>query len=153
MFQPQIEKEVFLMFQNIGPKLKNVAKILCWIGIVISVCIAIYFIVAGVQLNDDYYTRGSGNSLITTGILYLILGPLFSWLGSISMYGIGEAVENSKYVREKLDAASTEQTSSDTNTARKPGLSNAEALKQLKEEGIITQEEYNSKVKKAYFSK
>lgn len=33
--------------------------------------------------------------MLLSGLLYLILGPLLSWLGSLGLYAIGEAAENS----------------------------------------------------------
>ena len=35
------------MFDNIGDKIKTLAKVLCWIGIVISVIAAIGFFISG----------------------------------------------------------------------------------------------------------
>ena len=68
------------MFDNIGNKCKVVAKVLCWVGIIASVITGIIYI-------------ASGN--IGFGIGYIIGGSLVSWLGSLGLYGIGEAAENS----------------------------------------------------------
>lgn len=68
------------MFNNIGGKIKGVAVVVCWIGIVASVIMGIWFIAEG----DE-----------EVGIPILLAGPLFSWLGSLGFYGFGQLIENS----------------------------------------------------------
>lgn len=68
------------MFNNVGNKCKTVAKILCWLGIVGSIIIGLIYIFAN---NFGF------------GIGYMIGGCVVSWIGSLGLYGIGEAVENS----------------------------------------------------------
>ena len=68
------------MFSNIGSKCKTAAKILCWLGINAALIAGVVCIIAG---------------NIGFGIGYIIGGSLVSWLGSLGLYGIGEAAENS----------------------------------------------------------
>ena len=81
------------MFNNVGAKIKKIAKIVCWIGIIGSVILGIIMIVQGNELNSQrtsyggFYgdfsytvTSNAGNGLRTSGWLTLLLGPLFSWL-------------------------------------------------------------------------
>lgn len=68
------------MFDNIGGKIKTLAKVLCWIGIVGSVIAAIGF-----------FTSGNG----ITGWSMLIAGSLGSWISSFTLYALGEITENS----------------------------------------------------------
>ena len=68
------------MFDNIGSKCKTVAKVLCWLGIIASLAVGVICII-------------SGN--VGFGLGYIIGGCLVSWLGSLGLYGIGEAAENS----------------------------------------------------------
>ena len=77
------------MFNNIGTRLKTVAKIFCWIGIALSGISGIILITSGLQA----YKGGGINILI--GLLVIILGSLFSWIGSLGLYGFGELIENS----------------------------------------------------------
>ncbi len=70
------------MFDDIGRKIKALASVLCWVGIIVSV---IYGIVLMIQ----------GKLFVATGITVLLLGSLFSWIGSFTLYGFGEMVENS----------------------------------------------------------
>lgn len=68
------------MWENIGSKLQKLAKIMCWLGIIVGVITGIILI-------------AQGNQGIWMGILYLILIPLFSWIGSWATYGLGLVVE------------------------------------------------------------
>lgn len=72
------------MFENIGGKIKMVARIGCWLGIIASVVIAIVL-----WANNSYYYPTTG-----TGLIVLVGGSLASWLGSLFTYGIGDLIEN-----------------------------------------------------------
>ena len=67
------------MFANIGDKIQSVAKILCWIGIALSV-------LAGLIL------MAQDSDLAPMGILTAGLGALFSWISSLFLYGFGELI-------------------------------------------------------------
>lgn len=71
------------MWENIGRKLQSLAKVLCWIGIVISVISGIV-----IMAQSNRY-----QSTILTGILYIVVGCLFSWISSWALYGLGIVVE------------------------------------------------------------
>lgn len=77
------------MFTNLGGKLMMMAKILCWLGIVVSV-------IAGIVMLAN--SRGDG-ALIFTGILTMVIGVLVSWIGSWAMYGLGEVVKEAEQLR------------------------------------------------------
>lgn len=64
------------MFDNIGGKIKGFAKIVAWLGIILSVIIGLL-------------------SLATGGLLIMIIGCVSSWVGSFVLYGFGQLVENS----------------------------------------------------------
>lgn len=74
------------MFDNIGYKIKSLAKLLCWIGIAVSL--------------------GSGCYIFRTnewlGILIIVGGTLLSWLGNFILYGFGELVDNSEIANQEL---------------------------------------------------
>lgn len=67
------------MFDNIGGKIKATAKVFCWIAIIASLILGILVLY--------------GNTLV--GVVFIIMGPLFAWIGSFVLYGFGELVENS----------------------------------------------------------
>ena len=75
------------MFENIGKKIKNLASIICWIGIIASVIIGLILF----------------NSSVSAGLITIIAGSLISWIGSFFMYGFGEIVESSINTSEKID--------------------------------------------------
>ena len=72
------------MFDNIGDKIKTLAKVSTVLGIVISV---IYGIVLMVSDED----------LIFVGFLVMILGSLLSCIGSFTLYGFGEMINQLEY--------------------------------------------------------
>lgn len=78
------------MFENIGNKIKTLAKVLCWIGIIVSVIVAIVLFAS----DDD---------LVGIGFLVLIGGSLISWIGSFVLFGFGQLVENSDIIAEQSD--------------------------------------------------
>lgn len=68
------------MFSNIGGKIKVATKVCCWIMIALFVIVGITLIASGLALY---------------GIVFLIAGPLSTWISSFVLYGFGELVENS----------------------------------------------------------
>lgn len=108
------------MFDNIGGKIKGLASILTWIGIVASVIIGIIFI-----------ADGDGG-----GILIMILGSLTSWLSSLLLYGFGELIENTSTI-----AQNTSKGKSGTNGSTAQSQK-AQELKKLYSQGQLTEEEY-----------
>ena len=68
------------MYDNIGSKIKTLAKVLCWIGI-------IGYIVLGIVL---IFTSG-----FLIGVLVGVVGALLSWIGPFILYGLGQLIENS----------------------------------------------------------
>jgi len=96
------------MFNNIGGKIKGLAKFLCWLGIILSVIIGVIMIIAAASSRsytfDSYgekITLSTGGSIVA-GILIIVFGSLASWIGSFFMYGFGELVENSKKVADRV---------------------------------------------------
>lgn len=69
-----------VMFSNVGGKIKGLAQVITWIGIVASV-------IGGIVLMSKV-------SFIV-GLLTAVVGSLFSWIGSLALYGFGQLVENS----------------------------------------------------------
>lgn len=76
------------MFNNIGGKIKALAKIVCWLGIIASVLSGIILIAAG------------GTQNIVTGIVTIVVGALSSWIGSFLVYGFGELIDNTAALKE-----------------------------------------------------
>ncbi len=68
------------MFDNIGGKIKKLAKFICIVGIIISIITGIVMI---------------SSNMAGAGFLTMIVGALMSWVGTFVLYGFGELVENS----------------------------------------------------------
>ena len=78
------------MFTNVGSKCMNLAKFVCWVGIIGSVIYGIILIVLGADA-----PRSEQGTMIFTGFIVMIVGSLVSWLSSLGLYAVGEAAENS----------------------------------------------------------
>ena len=78
------------MFTDIGSKCKRVAKILCYTGIICSILSGLVMMLFGILS-----TNGGGGLVALYGILVMLFGSAFSWIGSIGLYAVGETAENS----------------------------------------------------------
>lgn len=93
------------MFTNIGKKIKVLAKVLCWIGIIGGIISGISLIAVGASgagFSASYYGSSSfvgGGALIAVGVVMLILLPLLAWVSSFVLYGFGEMVENTDEIK------------------------------------------------------
>ena len=85
------------MFDNIGGKMKTLAKVVCWIGIIASCLCGIILI-------------GIDEDTALTGFLVLIFGSLSSWIGSFMTYGLGQLIENSDILVEIAQRSSLSPT-------------------------------------------
>lgn len=79
------------MFQNIGKKIKTMAKVICWVGIIGSVVGGVIMVLSGVGVLQ--FNAEAGVAAIMGGVLTVVLGSLFSWIGSFMLLGFGEIVE------------------------------------------------------------
>lgn len=70
------------MFDNIGGKIKGLAEIITWIGIIASVVTG----AAAIWIN------GEADEGIIVGLLIMAFGSLLSWLMSFLLYGFGELI-------------------------------------------------------------
>ena len=84
------------MFKNIGRKIKMLAKVICWAGIVLSIFMGIALAITLMLKNQDLLILA-----IVLGVLYAALGALISWIGTFVLYGLGQLVDNT----DKLVAA------------------------------------------------
>ena len=73
------------MFDNIGGKIKTVAKVVCWIFIVCSVLAGLIMIINTL----DYFRF----EIFLTALFTMIVGSLVGWLSSLGLYGFGELIE------------------------------------------------------------
>ena len=126
------------MFDNIGGKIKALAKILCWIGIIGSIIGGIVIIRAGnaVSSYSSYYgSSASSSSSGVLGVLTMILGSLLSWIGSFFTYGFGQLIEDTQAIHSILYSAKSDQQVS-TNTPSKQ-VTESEKSKILSDGGWV----------------
>lgn len=95
------------MFSNIGGKIKVLAKVLCWIGIIASIVIGLLLINGNALMSmlfrtldvegdlPDIAAVAVGSAGIISGVSTIIIGSLLSWVNSFVLYGFGELVANS----------------------------------------------------------
>ena len=74
------------MFENVGRKIKSVARILCWTGTAITMLFGCLL--------------GFGSGFAILGVVLLIFGPVGSWIGASILYGFGELIEKTTEIAE-----------------------------------------------------
>lgn len=77
------------MYRNIGGKIKGLARVLCTIGIIFSVLIAILLCGLGIASGEET----AAIVCIIGGVIYILLGILMAWLSTIMLYAFGQQVE------------------------------------------------------------
>jgi len=101
------------MFNNIGEKIKKLAVVVCWIGIIGSLILGILVVAApnSINYNYNYKVNVNGNTVasssniaaqVITGVIVFVIGSLASWISSFFLYGFGELVSNSKKIADSL---------------------------------------------------
>ena len=78
------------MFDEVGGKIKVLAKVICVIGIIASVITGVVFM-----------TRSHAAALL--GLVIMVAGSLCSWVGTFFIYGFGQLIENSDKLVYKTD--------------------------------------------------
>ena len=80
------------MYNNIGSKIKTLAKFIC-------ICIAVVWIIIGFSLILNRY---SSLFVRLIGLLITIIGPLFAWISSFLLYGYGELIEQNEEIKKEI---------------------------------------------------
>lgn len=80
------------MFDNVGEKIKGMARFVFIAGIVASAIGAIVL-----WANNNSYTP-----TVLSGILVLVSGTISSWITAILVYGFGELIESTQDIRRTL---------------------------------------------------
>ena len=101
------------MFDNIGRKIKSLASIVCWLGIISFAIWGILIISAGRRI-------GLGGTLL--GIIVIVGGGVISWMGSLTTYGLGELIETNQEISKNMREIKhkMEQPAATTSIAAKP---------------------------------
>lgn len=90
------------MFNNIGKKIKTLAKVICWLGIIGSIITGIVLIAVGLDDLSSRYSSDEGVIMIVAGLLTMVVGSIISWVGSFKLYGFGDVVDNVQAIRYRV---------------------------------------------------
>ena len=131
------------MFDNIGKKIKILAYVLTWVGIIASV-------ITGIAMMNSF-----DSTVRTIGLIVLIVGSLLSWASSFIIYGFGQLIENTDIIAGRNKSSDSKNVSSNQQNGGtisvKPSATYANSskistLNDLRKKGLITEEEYNRKM-------
>ena len=86
------------MFDNIGSKLRMLARIICLVGILISVIAMIGIWITGGGMAD----RG-GFTIFASGLVTGVLGALCAWGLGVMTYGFGQLVDDTEAIRHNTE--------------------------------------------------
>lgn len=91
------------MFNNIGSKIKSYAKVIFWIGVVLSIIAGIAIIGIAFASSSSVYAPFSFGRFFA-GLIFAIIavciGVLISWINVLVLYGFGVLVENSDTLKQ-----------------------------------------------------
>lgn len=111
------------MFTNIGGKIKTVAKVICWLGMILCVVLGIIVLVIADELPADLE-----DACYPFGVIIILVGPVFSYIGSLKLYGIGELIE--KVTEIEINTHSKTET--------KPVTSNNSILQKTQAQNVVS---------------
>ena len=132
------------MFSNIGGKIKVLAQVQCWLGIIGSIIYGIVLISASTRMRY-------GGETVALGVAVMIGGSFLSWICSFFGYGFGELIERVQRIDNKLNGESvyipkaTSSRATDFTETDEP--SRERIMLQMLEEGLITEDEYRKNIK------
>lgn len=76
------------MFEDIGNKIKILAKAICIMGVVASSIYGLFI---------------ASNNKVSLGIIIIVIGALVSWVGTFALYGFGELIDQTTQINKKLN--------------------------------------------------
>jgi hypothetical protein len=119
------------MYNNIGRKIKTLAKVIC-------ICIAVVWIIIGFSLILNRY---SSPFVRLMGLLIILIGPLFAWVNSFLLYGYGELIEQNKEMLNEIKCLTKDSRESEkTNQKEAEEARNQEIERKLFEKAIKGEE-------------
>lgn len=87
------------MFENISKKIKGLAKVICFIGIALGV-------ISGISIIGSYCADYDKSILagLLLGVIYALLIGVISWVGSFTLYGYGQHIEDTQAIRKIIES-------------------------------------------------
>lgn len=125
------------MFDQIGTKIKKVAKICYHIGEISSITIGIIlFFMAFINWDDTWF-------LMFVGPAIAALGWLMSWLSVLCIYGFGELIEKTTEIERHMRIGEMK-----SEAQSKVDFERNQRIERLRSQGLITEEEYQQAITK-----
>jgi len=124
------KKEVITMYDNIGGKIKGLAK-------ASFIVAAIAEVITGIAL------MATDEDLIGYGLLVMFVGPIVAWVSSWLLYGFGELIDKASDIERNTrggERKSEAQAKVDSERVNK--------IEKLRSQGLITEEEYQQAISK-----
>ncbi len=118
------------MYDNIGGKIKVLAKVIAIVEAIAAVIIGIVIIVP-----DDV--------MIPAGLLVMLAGALIAWVSSWLLYGFGELIDKTCDI-----ARNTYGGERKSEAQSKVDYERISKIEKLRSQGLITEEEYQEAVSK-----
>lgn len=81
-----------LMFDNVGSKIKKIARIATWVEIFISIIGSIYLAIGGLIDFENY------GYFIFLAPIAAVVGIIIAWLSYIVLYAFGDLVESNRFL-------------------------------------------------------
>ena len=122
--------EVINMYDNIGGKIKGLAK-------ATFIVEAIAAVITGIAL------MASDEDMIPVGLLVMVAGPIVAWVSSWLLYGFGELIDKTCDIERNTrggERKSEAQAKVDSERISK--------IEKLRSQGLITEEEYQQAINK-----
>ncbi len=89
------------MFNNIGGKIKGLAKFIFWVLSIISIIGGFVVVLNGINsMSKDTQTGIIG---ILTGVAIAVVGVIMAWLQNFLLYGFGELVDSNQKILRELE--------------------------------------------------
>lgn len=86
------------MFDNVGEKIKQLARIIIWSSIALSVFASVLLLLLSIS-NEAF-------SLLCFVPVVLIVGCLSAWVSFVCIYGFGELIDKLSYIEELVSESS-----------------------------------------------
>lgn len=118
------------MYDNIGGKIKGLAK-------ATFIVEAIAAVITGIAL------MVSDEDLIPVGLLVMLVGPIVAWVSSWLLYGFGELIDKASDIERNTRGGERK-----TEAQAKVDSERISKIEKLRSQGLITEEEYQKAISK-----
>ena len=88
-----------LLYHNVGDKIRTVAKVVAWVGIILSVIAGLIIMFMG-NSYGIYGHSGFSFGTFISGLLTATVGSLIAWISSLALYGFGELIYKTSEIAE-----------------------------------------------------